>query len=71
MPWLKLESTVRPAEEERKVESNDIVDIGVNLAHRSFQKDRTQIIELAFAAGVRTMIITGTSVAGTEAITPD
>ncbi|SPE54753.1 Tat-linked quality control protein TatD [Verrucomicrobia bacterium] len=41
----------------------DIIDIGVNLAHRSFRADRRQVIERAFAAGVPTMIITGTSVA--------
>ena len=40
-------------------QSHDIVDIGVNLAHRSFQADRKEVIERAFAAGVRTMIITG------------
>ena len=45
---------------------SDIVDIGVNLGHRSFQADRKQVIERAFAAGVRTMIITGTSVAGSH-----
>jgi TatD DNase family protein len=44
----------------------DIVDIGVNLAHRSFQRDRREVIERAFAAGVRTMVVTGTSVAGSE-----
>ena len=47
-------------------ESHDIVDIGVNLAHRSFQADRKQIVERAFAAGVRTMVITGTSVGGSQ-----
>ena len=47
-------------------ESHDIVDIGVNLAHRSFQADRKQIVERAFAAGVRTMVITGTSVVGSQ-----
>ena len=46
--------------------SHDIVDIGVNLAHRSFQADRKEVIERAFAAGVRTMIITGTSLAGSQ-----
>lgn len=40
-----------------------IIDIGVNLAHRSFQKDRKDVIERAFTAGVRTMVITGSSVA--------
>jgi TatD DNase family protein len=38
----------------------------VNLAHRSFQKDRREVIERAFAAGVRTMIVTGTSLAGSR-----
>jgi TatD DNase family protein len=46
--------------------SHAIVDIGVNLAHRSFQADQTQVIERAFGAGVTTMIITGTSVAGSQ-----
>lgn len=45
----------------------DIIDIGVNLAHRSFQSDRKEVIARAIAAGVRTMIITGTSLASSEA----
>jgi TatD DNase family protein len=45
---------------------NDIVDIGVNLAHRSFRADLTQVIERAFAAGVRRMVVTGTSVGSSE-----
>ena len=47
-------------------EPNDLIDIGANLAHRSFHNDRKQVIERAFAAGVRTMIITGSSVAGSH-----
>ncbi|SRR6266571_617121 len=47
-------------------QSHDIVDMGVNLAHRSFQADRKEVIERAFAAGVWTMIITGTSLAGSH-----
>jgi TatD DNase family protein len=46
--------------------AHNIVDIGVNLAHRSFQRDRRAVVERAFAAGVRTMIVTGTSVAISE-----
>lgn len=46
--------------------SQDIVDIGVNLGHRSFQADRQAVIERAFAAGVRTMIVTGTSVVASQ-----
>ena len=44
-----------------------IVDIGVNLIHRSFQRDRMEVIERAMTAGVTTMIITGTSLATSEA----
>src|SRR5437870_8079910 len=44
----------------------ELVDIGVNLAHRSFQADRDQIVRHASAAGVRTMVVTGTSVAASE-----
>lgn len=45
----------------------DLVDIGVNLAHRSFHSDRKEVIARAIAAGVRTMIITRTSLASSEA----
>lgn len=44
----------------------EIIDIGVNLAHRSFQRDRKQVIERAMAAGVRTMIVTGTNLKASE-----
>jgi TatD DNase family protein len=47
-------------------EPPDLIDIGANLAHRSFHNDRKQVIERAFAGGVRTMIITGSSVAGSH-----
>jgi len=43
-----------------------IVDIGVNLAHRSFQSDRKEVIERAFAAGVGVMVVTGTSLTGSQ-----
>ncbi|MDR2184638.1 MAG: TatD family hydrolase [Treponema sp.] len=38
-----------------------LIDIGVNLMHRSFNADREQVIEAAEAAGVSPLIITGTS----------
>jgi TatD DNase family protein len=44
----------------------NVVDIGVNLAHRSFHADLKEVISRAFAAGVRTMIVTGTSVANSH-----
>jgi TatD DNase family protein len=44
----------------------DIVDIGVNLGHRSFQADRRQVIQRAFASGVHLMIVTGTSLSASQ-----
>jgi len=38
-----------------------LIDIGLNLMHRSYDMDREQIIERAKIAGVNSMIITGTS----------
>jgi TatD DNase family protein len=46
---------------------NDLVDIGINLAHQSFASDRDEVIRRAREAGVRRMGITGTSVASTRA----
>jgi TatD DNase family protein len=39
-----------------------LVDIGVNLTHDSFDRDRDAVLERAAAAGVERMIVTGTSV---------
>jgi len=39
-----------------------IIDIGVNLMHRSFHQDREQIVQRAIDAQVSPLIITGTSV---------
>lgn len=39
----------------------DLVDIGVNLAHDSFDADRDAVIERARSAGVRRMIVTGST----------
>lgn len=40
-----------------------LIDIGVNLTHRSFARDRAEVIARAQGAGVRILILTGTSVA--------
>jgi TatD DNase family protein len=39
----------------------ELIDIGVNLAHRRFAADRDAVIARAIVAGVTRMIITGTS----------
>jgi TatD DNase family protein len=41
----------------------DVIDIGVNLTHDSFDPDRNAVIERARQSGVSRMIITGTTVA--------
>lgn len=43
---------------------NDYIDIGLNLAHDSFDNDREQVMADARTAGVSRMIVTGTSVTG-------
>ena len=44
----------------------ELVDIGINLTHRSFDRDRDEVIARAARAGVKTLIITGTSVRDSE-----
>jgi TatD DNase family protein len=39
----------------------NLVDIGVNLAHDSFDSDRAEVIERAHAAGVTRMVVTGST----------
>ncbi|WP_068614684.1 TatD family hydrolase [Paenibacillus tuaregi] len=41
--------------------NNQIIDIGVNLMHRSFNQDREKVVEKALANHVTPLIITGTS----------
>jgi TatD DNase family protein len=41
---------------------NELVDIGANLTHDSFDHDRREILARAAAAGVARLIVTGTSV---------
>ncbi len=43
-----------------------IVDIGLNLAHDSFDADRDAVIERAVRAGVTRMVITGSSIDSTR-----
>ncbi|MBU2712538.1 TatD family hydrolase [Zooshikella harenae] len=43
-----------------------LIDIGVNLADKSFANDREEVLARAKKAGVKTLIITGTSVNGSE-----
>jgi TatD DNase family protein len=40
----------------------ELIDIGVNLTHDSFDTDREEVLRRAAAAGVTRMVVTGTSV---------
>jgi TatD DNase family protein len=42
----------------------DIVDIGANLTHERFDRDRAAVLERAAAVGVRRALVTGASVTG-------
>jgi TatD DNase family protein len=44
----------------------ELIDIGVNLAHDSFDADRDAVMRHAAAAGVVQMVVTGASVDGTR-----
>jgi len=44
----------------------NLIDIGVNLTGKQFQRDLPQVIERAIAAGVPRMVVTGTSLDGSE-----
>jgi TatD DNase family protein len=44
----------------------DLIDIGANLTHDSFDADREQILQRARDAGVNRMIITGSTVQGSR-----
>ena len=45
----------------------ELIDIGCNLTHDSFDDDRDTVIETAFQAGVVQMVVTGASVDGSRA----
>ncbi|GGI44073.1 DNase TatD [Paenibacillus marchantiophytorum] len=46
--------------------NDSLIDIGVNLMHRSFDQDRDTVVASAIAAGVSPLILTGTSVRNSE-----
>ena len=41
--------------------SYSLIDIGVNLSNKAFAKDREDVVERAIEAGIKAMILTGTS----------
>lgn len=44
-----------------------LVDIGINLTHESYDRDRDLVLARAAAAGVTTLVVTGADVAGSRA----
>lgn len=45
-----------------------LIDIGVNLEHRSFERDRDAVVARALAAGVKAMVLTGTTLRSSQAV---
>lgn len=45
----------------------DLIDVGANLTHESFSDDLPAVIDRAAGAGVRRLLVTGTTLAGSEA----
>ena len=45
----------------------NFVDIGINLAHDSYDRDREDVVRRALAAGVTRMVVTGASLESTRA----
>ena len=43
-----------------------LVDIGINLGHESYDRDREDVVRRALAAGVTRMVVTGASLAGSR-----
>jgi TatD DNase family protein len=48
--------------------SKELVDIGVNLDHRSFDRDRLEVVRRATASGVKTLVLTGTNLKSSQAV---
>lgn len=59
----RLHSNADPAQRS----TPELIDVGVNLAHDSFDHDRENVIREACAAGVSRMVITGSSLESTRA----
>jgi len=49
------------------VAREELIDIGVNLTHKRFRRDRDEVIQRAADAGVARMVLTGVDLAGSEA----
>jgi len=44
----------------------NLIDVGANLTHESFHSDLSAVLERAAASGVRRILVTGTTLAGSE-----
>jgi TatD DNase family protein len=51
----------------RETSATGLIDIGVNLSHDSFDADRAEVLARARAAGVSRLIVTGSSLASSDA----
>jgi TatD DNase family protein len=65
---LKLSAAMKPSISPTQSTGTvfDLIDIGANLTHDSFDADRAAVIDDAASAGVSRMILTGASLAGSQ-----
>jgi TatD DNase family protein len=59
--------TIAPAAAAAAPAAPELIDIGINLAHDSFDADRAAVLVRAHTAGVSQMIVTGSTLASTRA----
>lgn len=57
----------RPGMVRPRMQTNPLIDIGANLADRAFANDLPQVLDRARTAGVGAILVTGTSIVGSEA----
>jgi len=55
-----------PSADTQYTPMHDLIDIGANLTHDSFDRDRDEVIAAAAAVGVRRMMVTGASSDGSR-----
>ena len=53
--------------ESDRIRAMELIDIGCNLTHDSFDSDRAQVLDQAHEAGVVQMVVTGASGEGSKA----
>lgn len=55
-------TTITTTRKQHQPKNKMLIDIGINLTHRQFHRDRDEVIQRASDAGIHCLILTGTSV---------